>query len=64
MQNIIWQKIESLQKEINQLKAFNKKNGDKKGVGKSLYGILKGLKVNQHDFNMAKKSLFPYKEAK
>lgn len=63
MQNIISQKIESLQKEINQLKALSKKHTSKKGIGDSLYGIFKGLKVSQQDFNAAKKSLFPYDRA-
>ena len=62
MQNIIWQKIESLQTEIDALKNLSKENKGKKvkkGVG-SLYGILKGVKFSWKDFMEAKKIWSPH----
>ncbi|MBI2019987.1 hypothetical protein HYS94_01035 [Candidatus Daviesbacteria bacterium] len=69
MQNLLWQKIEGLQKEIKVLKKLAKeqekpakKKVKKNGHMKSLYGILKGVKISEKDFQEAKKSLFPYDE--
>lgn len=59
MQNTIpWQKIKALEEEIKQLKAVNKPS--KKPKGKSLYGILKGVKVSEKDFKEAEEALFPH----
>lgn len=59
MQTIIpWQKIKALEEEIKQLKAVDKPV--KKTQGKSLYGILEGMKVSEEDFKEAEKSLFPH----
>lgn len=55
---IPWQKIKSLEEEIRQLKSINKPS--KKTKGKTLYGILKGVKVSEKDFQEAEKVLFPH----
>lgn len=56
MQTIPWQKIKALEQEIKQLKSVNKPS--KKGKGKFLYGILKGVKVSEKDFKEAEEALF------
>ena len=58
MQTIPWQKIKALEDEIKQLKSVNKPV--KKTKGKSLYGILKGVKVSEKDFKDAEESLFTH----
>lgn len=58
MQTIPWQKIKSLEKEIKQLKAINMPV--KKANGKSLYGIIKGIRVTEKDFSEAERALFPH----
>ena len=60
MQNIIWQKIESLQTEIKRLKTLSKKSKAIKDDDKSLYGILKGIKFSWKDFMEAKKIWKPH----
>jgi len=61
MQNIPWQKIEALEKEINQLKNKPKtKFTSASTIDLKLKSIFKGLKVSEKDIGEAKKSLFPY----
>lgn len=55
---IPWQKINALEDEIKQLKSVN--SPTEKYRGKSLYGILKGVKVSEIDFKEAKEALFPH----
>lgn len=55
---IPWQKIKALEDEIKQLKSVN--SSAKKNRGKSLYGILKGVKVSERDFQEAEEALFPH----
>ena len=58
-QSIPWEKIESLQKEIDQLKALGKKKVAKKtGKKNSLRGILKGVEFTDEDFEEVKKMWF------
>lgn len=58
MQTIPWQKIKALEDEIKALKSINKPM--KKSKSKSLYGILKGVRVSEKDFKEAKEALFPH----
>lgn len=59
MQTIPWQKIESLQKEIAQLKALGKKKAGKKASQPlSIEGMLKGTDLTWKDFQEAKKIWF------
>lgn len=65
MQNMIWQKIEALQQEIDSLKNLSKKSGGKKVKKQdisSLYGLLKDvkLKVSWREFMEAKKIWSPH----
>lgn len=61
MQNFIWQKINSLQEEIKQLKGLPKKPMVQTAKGQSLYGFLKGVKFSESEINEAKKKLFSFK---
>ena len=68
MQNMIWQKIEGLQKEIVALKNLSKKSGGKKAKEQShdsLYGLLKdtGVKFSWKDFQEAKRAIFSHSES-
>jgi len=58
MQTIPWQKIESLQKEIKQLKSLGKKKVGKKSGPLSIEGMLKGVDVTWNDFQEVKKIWF------
>ena len=58
MQNLPWQKIEALEKEIGQLKAVSKKNV--KASKDNLKGLLKGLEFSEKEIEEAKHSLFPF----
>ena len=58
MQNIPWQKIEALEKEINQLKGMPEKKA--KAAKDNLEGMLKGIKFSEKEIKEAKRSLFPY----
>ncbi len=61
MQNIPWQKIEALEKEISQLKKKPKaKYTSASIIDLKLKSIFKGLKFSEKDIKEAKKSLFPY----
>lgn len=69
-QNIPWEKIHALEEEIKALKALGKPEPKKKKKTKPkkdpLFGILKGVKISDDEFEQAfkeaKKSLFPYDE--
>ena len=65
MQNIIWQKIEALQQEIEQLKSLYKKpkkNAIKKNKSLSIEGLLKGIKFSDREINEAQKAIFSHSE--
>ena len=62
MQNLILQKIKSLETEIKALKRLDKKTRvKKKGKKSSLYGILKGVRFSDEEIEEAKKAIFDFK---
>lgn len=76
MQHIPWEKIKSLQKEIDQLKSLNdpstamskkrlaKKNISKKTKPLSIEGMLKGITFSEEEIEEAQKKVFDFKEIK
>lgn len=65
MQNIIWQKIDSLQQEIEQLKSLYKKpkkSAVKKNKPLSIEGMLKGIKFSNKEIDEAQKAIFSHSQ--
>jgi len=50
-------KLLQIYKELEKILVFPKKKKSTSSL-KTLYGIWKGIKINENDFEMAKKSLF------
>lgn len=66
MQHIPWEKIKSLQKEIDQLKSLNDPSTamSKKTKPLSIEGILKGITFSEEEIEEAQKKIFDFKEIK
>lgn len=64
MQQIPWQKIKGLEREIRDLKNMGKKKYPKKKSKDPLYGILKGIKFSEKEIDEAQIKIFDFKDIK